>query len=57
MAYKPKDEKEKRCMDCLFLKKKPEREHGIKIWICSVCNIEIHNIPDDECTVLDEHYG
>lgn len=55
--YKPKDEREKRCMDCIFLKKRMEREHTVKIWFCSVCNIEIHKIPDDECKVLDENYS
>lgn len=53
------DEKERRCRDCIFLQKKkcPERNYGNKLWICSVCNIEIHHVTDEECHVLSEDYG
>lgn len=53
------DDRQKRCADCIYLKKVHEHgdSHFTKLWICSVCNIEIHHVTDEECLVLSENYG
>ncbi len=54
------DEQQKRCADCIYLKKVKDLNaewHFTKFWICSVCNIEIHHVTDNECHVLSEDYG
>lgn len=53
------DEQQKRCTDCIYLKKVKDLNaewHFTKFWICSACNIEIHHITDNECHVLSENY-
>ncbi len=60
MGYKAHDHQERRCMDCLFLKRRktwsnPKRyyEYG---WFCTCTNQEIHEIKNENCWVLSDEY-
>lgn len=60
MGYKAHDHKERRCIDCLFVKKRrvyiPKTGYSKYVLYCEHDNKEIHEIENEKCWVLSKDY-
>lgn len=60
MGYKAHDHQERRCMDCLFLKRRKTWNNSKRYyeygWFCTCTNQEIHKIRNEDCWVLSDAY-
>lgn len=60
MGYKAHDHKERRCIDCLFMKRKRKYDskagYSRYMFFCGHTDQEIHEIENDNCWVLSKDY-